>query len=62
MVTIFTAVIGNKMTQNEKELLYRILFEDSDEEPTSAVYELYDTVTELVGNINDMEVTKITIH
>lgn len=50
------------MTQSDKELLYRILFEDSDEEPTSAVYELYDTITDLVGDITNLEINKITIH
>ena len=35
------------MTQDEKELLYRILFEDSDEEPTPAVYEVYDTLSDM---------------
>ena len=38
------------MTQEENDLLYRILFEDSDEEPTSAIFEIYDTVTELIAN------------
>jgi hypothetical protein len=36
------------MTTEEKERLYRILFEGSDEEPGNEVYELYDTVTELI--------------
>jgi hypothetical protein len=49
------------MTQSEQELMYRILFEDSDEEPTSAIYEIYDTITELVGDISNLEVTKVTI-
>lgn len=35
------------MTVEEKEMLYRILFEDSDEEATSAVYEVYDTLSDL---------------
>lgn len=38
------------MTQEENDLLYRILFENSDEEPTAAIYEVYDTVTELIQN------------
>lgn len=38
------------MTLEEQEQLYRILFEDSDEEPTSAVYEVYDTLAELLEN------------
>lgn len=49
------------MTIDEQELMYRILFENSNEEPTSAVYEIYDTLTELIGNITNLEVTKITI-
>ena len=50
------------MTQSEQELMYRILFEDSDEEPTAAIYEIYDTVTELVGDISNLEVTQVTLH
>lgn len=38
------------MTQEENDLLYRILFENSNEEPTAAIYEVYDTVTELIAN------------
>jgi hypothetical protein len=62
MVIIFTVVIGNKMTQSERELMYRILFEDSDEEPTPAIYEIYDTISELVSDIDNMEVTQVTLH
>jgi len=36
------------MTKKEEERLYRILFEDSDEEVGNEVYELYDTVTEII--------------
>jgi hypothetical protein len=62
-VRIFIVVIGSKkLTLEEQESLFRILFENSNEEPTSAVYEIYDTITELVGDISNLEVTKITIH
>lgn len=50
------------MTTDEQELMYRILFENSNEEPTSAVYEVYDTITELIGDISNLKVNKITIH
>lgn len=36
------------MTLEEQQLMYRILFEDSDEEPTSAIYEIYDTLQEVI--------------
>jgi len=39
-----------KMTEQEEQRLYRILFEDSDEEVGNEVYELYDTVTEIIQN------------
>jgi hypothetical protein len=38
------------MTIEEEERLYRVLFEGSDEEVGSEVYELYDTLDELVKN------------
>jgi hypothetical protein len=38
------------MTEQEEQRLYRILFEDSDEEVGNEVYELYDTVTEIIQN------------
>jgi len=50
------------MKQSEQELLYRILFENSNEEPTSAIYEIYDTITELVGDISNLEVTQVILH
>jgi hypothetical protein len=62
-VNHFIVVIGSKkLTKSESEMLYRILFENSNEEPTSAVYEVYDTITELIGDISNLEVSKITIH
>ena len=39
-----------KMTEQEEQRLYRILFEDSNEEVGNEVYELYDTVTEIIQN------------
>ena len=36
------------MTLEEQQLMYRILFEDSDEEPTSAIYEIYDTLQDVI--------------
>jgi hypothetical protein len=39
-----------KMTEKEEQRLYRILFEDSAEEVGNEVYELYDTVTEIIQN------------
>jgi len=39
-----------KMTEKEEQRLYRILFEDSNEEVGNEVYELYDTVTEIIQN------------
>ena len=38
------------MTIEEEERLYRVLFEGSDEEVGDEVYELYDTVTELIAD------------
>lgn len=38
------------MTSEEEQRLYRVLFEGSDEEVGSEIYELYDTVDELVQN------------
>lgn len=38
------------MTFEEEQRMYRILFEDSDEKVGSEVYELYDTVSELIQN------------
>jgi len=38
------------VTIEEQEQLYRILFEDSDEEPSSAIYEIYDTLEEILQN------------
>lgn len=38
------------MTLEEEQRLYRVLFEDSDEKVGSEVYELYDTVSELIQN------------
>lgn len=47
------------MTMEEKEMLYRILFEDSDEEPTDAVYEVYDTITDLFDMAIDLSAKKL---
>lgn len=38
------------MTEQEQDRLYRVLFEDSDEEIGNEIYELYDTLTELISN------------
>ena len=38
------------MTVDEEERLYRVLFEGSDEEVGSEVYELYDTIDILLQN------------
>lgn len=38
------------MTFEEEERLYRVLFEDSDEEVGNEVYELYDTLSEVIQN------------
>jgi len=38
------------MTEQEEQRLYRILFEDSNEEVGNEVYKLYDTVTEIIQN------------
>lgn len=38
------------MTIEEEQALYRILFEDSDEDCPAAIYEIYDTVDELIQN------------
>lgn len=62
MVTTSIVVIGKKMSQSEMDLMYRILFENSNESPTSAIYEVYDTVTELVGDITKLEMNTTTIH
>ena len=50
------------MTNEEKETLYRILFENSDEECPSAIYEVYDTLTELYGDLSNLKMEKETIH
>lgn len=36
------------MTFEEEQRLYRVLFEDSDEEIGSEIFELYDTLSELI--------------
>lgn len=38
------------MTEKEQQRLYRVLFENSDEEIGNEIYELYDTVTELISD------------
>ena len=50
------------MTIEEEERLYRVLFEDSDEEVGNEVYELYDTVTELIQNRSPLPQTVRFLH
>jgi hypothetical protein len=38
------------VTFDEQEKLYRVLFEESDEEVGSEIYEIYDTLTEILAN------------
>jgi hypothetical protein len=38
------------MTEAEENRLYRVLFEDSDEEVGNEIYEIYDTLTELISD------------
>jgi hypothetical protein len=38
------------MNSKEQQALYRILFDDSDEECPSAIYEIYDILEEVLEN------------
>ena len=51
-----------KMTEKEEERLYRVLFEDSDEEVGSEVYEIYDTLTEILANSSQLPQSVRVLH
>ena len=50
------------MTIEEQEQLYRILFEAADEQPTSAIYEIYDTLDEILANRSQLPQTVRVLH
>ena len=50
------------MTFEEEERIYRILFEDSDEEVGNEVYEVYDTLTEILENKTLLPQTVRVLH
>jgi len=50
------------VTTEEQEQLYRILFEESDEEPTSAIYEIYDTLTDILANSSSLPQSVRVLH
>jgi hypothetical protein len=50
------------MTFDEEQKIYRILFEDSDEEPGNEVYEVYDTLTEILENRSLLPQTVRVLH
>lgn len=50
------------MTEKEEELLYRVLFEDSDEEVGNEIYEVYDTLTEVIQNRSQLPQTVRILH
>ncbi len=50
------------MTIEEEERLYRVLFEDSDEEVGNEVYEIYDTLTEVLENRSLLPQTVRVLH
>ena len=50
------------MTLEEEERIYRILFEDSDEEVGNEVYEVYDTLTEILENKTLLPQTVRVLH
>jgi hypothetical protein len=50
------------MTEKEQQTLYRILFEDSDEECPSAIFEIYDTLDEILQNRSLLPQTVRVLH
>ena len=50
------------MTFEEEERIYRILFEDSDEEVGNEVYEVYDALTEILENKSLLPQTVRVLH
>ena len=50
------------MTFDEQEKLYRVLFENSDEEVGSEVYEIYDTLTEILANSSQLPQSLRVLH
>ena len=50
------------MTEKEQQTLYRILFEDSDEKCPSAIYEIYDTLAEILENRTLLPQTLRVLH
>lgn len=50
------------MTIEEEERLYRVLFEDSDEEVGSEVYEIYDILEEVLENRSLLPQTIRVLH
>jgi len=50
------------MTEKEEERLYRVLFEDSDEEVGNEIYEVYDTLTEVIQNRSQLPQTVRILH
>ena len=50
------------MNKKEEERLYRVLFEDSDEEVGSEVYEIYDILEEVLENSSLLPQTIRVLH
>ena len=50
------------MTIEEEERLYRVLFEESDEEVGSEIYEIYDTLEEVLENRSLLPQTIRVLH
>ena len=50
------------VTLKEREKLYRVLFEESDEEVGSEIYEIYDTLTEILENSSHLPQTVRVLH
>ena len=50
------------MTTEEQEIIYRILFENSDEECPAAIYEVYDTLDEILQNSSLLPQTVRVLH
>ena len=50
------------VTLKEREKLYRVLFEESDEEVGSEIYEIYDTLTEILENSSSLPQAVRVLH
>ena len=50
------------MTEQEEQRLYRVLFEDSDEEVGSEIYEIYDILEEVIENRSLLPQTIRVLH